>query len=159
MSARTSQIMSLARAARVVPTARSFTTRAAARPALLPRAPAVQSRIASPAFGLRFKSETSTWASKPIIKYEELKPITQQPSDVSEELGLEYPQKRALGILCPDWLFPLESHRSLQMKTVSRTDQLQLSWEYQSKETDIRTSSSSTFVSLTKSLSDPSPAP
>jgi hypothetical protein len=54
-------------------------------------APIVASRAAIsplvPPAGVRWKSEAvpkrNSWAKEPIVLYEELKPITQQPSDVS----------------------------------------------------------------------------
>jgi len=65
--------------------------------AALPRVQAIPSRTlttvprprptafrATPTAFLRYKStERSAWAKEPIISYEELKPITQQPNDVS----------------------------------------------------------------------------
>jgi hypothetical protein len=53
--------------------------------------PIVASRAAisplAPTAGVRWKSEAvpkrNAWAKEPIVLYEELKPITQQPSDVS----------------------------------------------------------------------------
>lgn len=57
----------------VIP-ARNFVTLPATRPTTL--------RATTPFIG-RFKStERSAWAKEPIISYEELKPITQQPNDV-----------------------------------------------------------------------------
>jgi hypothetical protein len=69
-----------ATAARITP--RSFTT--ISRPTIAFRP--------VPAVTLRYKStgpERSAWAQQPIISYEELKPITQQPNDVCHFLRPE----------------------------------------------------------------------
>jgi len=63
-------------APRAIPASRTFT--AAVRP--IPSCRPVS-------LGYRYKStERSAWAREPIISYEELKPITQQPNDVSNFL-------------------------------------------------------------------------
>lgn len=79
MAAPTSRALLAARAVAVprsVPIARGFVT--TVRPAV----PAL--RPVSVSLAQRYKStERSAWAKQPIISYEELKPITQQPNDVS----------------------------------------------------------------------------
>jgi hypothetical protein len=61
---------------RVIPASRTFTVAVRPTPAFRPVS-----------LGYRYKStERSAWAREPIISYEELKPITQQPNDVSHLL-------------------------------------------------------------------------
>lgn len=67
---------------RVGVASRAFVPVAAVRAssaAVVARPAAFVAQQGSASWGLRLKS---TWASKPIITYEELKPITQQPNDV-----------------------------------------------------------------------------
>ena len=66
---------------RVVPlAARALHTRLLV-PAHLP----LRAVAAHPTF-VRFKTTRSAWAQNPIVDYNELKPITEQPSDVSHHL-------------------------------------------------------------------------
>jgi hypothetical protein len=63
---------------RSVPVARSLTT------SVRPTAVSFRPHPLSVSLAQRYKStERSAWAKQPVISYEELKPITQQPNDVS----------------------------------------------------------------------------
>lgn len=83
------------RAAMISSSRAGLTSRAIIAPVAAVRASSAVARTAAfvvqqgPAsWGLRLKS---TWASKPIITYEELKPITQQPNDVGQPANLDVP--------------------------------------------------------------------
>jgi hypothetical protein len=88
MSARTAISRNLlrpvsARAIRVAPqSARHLSLLASTRTSIVERAPVSASK-AWAVSGVRFKSTDKAWGP-PIVTYEELKPLTEQPSDVSK---------------------------------------------------------------------------
>jgi len=89
MSARTAISRNLLRpvsanAIKAVPqSARHLSLLASTRTSIVERAPVSASK-AWAVSGLRFKSTDKAWGP-PIVTYEELKPLTEQPSDVSKD--------------------------------------------------------------------------
>ncbi|ORX34288.1 Rhodanese-like domain-containing protein [Kockovaella imperatae] len=103
-----------------VSSARQASSRSYILPAARPTT-ALQSRPA-PVLGIRFKSTSSDWAKKPTITYDELKPITRQPTDDVLIIDVREPDEVMLGSIPSSVNLPMSEIQQALQKNYDASD-------------------------------------